>query len=294
MEKIGFIGLGNMGMPMAQNLISNGIKVKGFDVSEEVLKQASKNKIEVCSDTLQASKEIDVLITMLPNGGAVSSVFNSESLLENIDPSILIIECSTISPKTSKELSLKASSLNLEMIDAPVSGGVKGAEEAGLTFMVGGSVENVEKAKPILSKMGKNIFHAGDSGSGQVAKLCNNMLLAIHMCGTAETIAMGVNNGLDPAILSEIMKNSSGGNWSLEKYNPFPGVMKEAPASNNYSGGFLNSLMLKDLNLAEELANQSKSNTPMGKLARELYEELNNQGFEGLDFSSVQQNYLDK
>ena len=160
MEKIGFIGLGNMGMPMAQNLISNGIKVKGFDVSEEVLKQASENKIEVCSDTLQASKEIDVLITMLPNGEAVSSVFNSESLLENIDPSILIIECSTISPKTSKELSLKASSLNLEMIDAPVSGGVKGAEEAGLTFMVGGSVENVEIAKPILSKMGKNIFHA--------------------------------------------------------------------------------------------------------------------------------------
>jgi len=114
------------------------------------------------------------------------------------------------------------------------------------------------------------------------------------MCGTAETIAMGVNNGLDPVILSEIMKNSSGGNWSLEKYNPFPGVMKEAPASNNYSGGFLNSLMLKDLNLAEQLANQSNSNTPMGRLARELYEELNNQGFEGLDFSSVQQNYLDK
>ena len=165
MEKIGIIGLGNMGMPMAQNLISNGIKVKGFDVSEEILKQASENNIMVCSDSLQASKEIDVLITMLPNGEAVSSVFNSESLLENIDPSILIIECSTISPKTSKELSLKASSLDLEMIDAPVSGGVKGAEEAGLTFMVGGSVENVEKAKPILSMMGKNIFHAGDSGS---------------------------------------------------------------------------------------------------------------------------------
>ncbi len=293
MEKIGFIGLGNMGMPMAQNLISNGIKVKGFDVSEEVLKQASENNIMVCSDALQVSKEIDVLITMLPNGEAVSNVFNSESLLENIDPSILIIECSTISPKTSKELSLKASSLNLEMIDAPVSGGVKGAEEASLTFMVGGSVENVEKAKPILSKMGKNIFHAGDSGSGQVAKLCNNMLLAIHMCGTAETIAMGVNNGLDPAILSEIMKNSSGGNWSLEKYNPFPGVMKEVPSSNDYSGGFLNSLMLKDLNLAEELATQSESDTPMGKLAKALYEELNNQGLESLDFSSIQKNYLD-
>ena len=288
MEKIGFIGLGNMGMPMAQNLISNGIKVKGFDVSEEILKQASENKIEVCSDTLQASKEIDVLITMLPNGEAVSSVFNSESLLENIDPSILIIECSTISPKTSKELSLKASSLDLEMIDAPVSGGVKGAEEAGLTFMVGGSVENVEKAKPILSMMGKNIFHAGDSGSGQIAKLCNNMLLAIHMSGTAEAISMGVKSGLDPNVLSEIMSKSSGGNWSLDKYNPYPGVMIESPASKDYQGGFLNKLMIKDLNLAKELAQDSKTETPMGDSARKLYDELIEQGLEDLDFSSVQ------
>ena len=288
MEKIGFIGLGNMGMPMARNLISNGIKVKGFDVSEEVLKQASKNKIEVCSDTLQASKEIDVLITMLPNGEAVSSVFNSESLLENIDPSILIIECSTISPKTSKELSLKASSLNLEMIDAPVSGGVKGAEEAGLTFMVGGSVENVEKAKPILSKMGKNIFHAGDSGSGQVAKLCNNMLLAIHMSGTAEALSMGVQSGLDPSVLSKIMSKSSGGNWSLDKYNPYPGVMSESPASNDYQGGFLNKLMIKDLSLAKELADDAGTQTPMGNSARKLYQELIEQGLEDLDFSSVQ------
>ena len=288
MEKIGFIGLGNMGMPMAQNLISNGIKVKGFDVSEEILKQASENNIMVCSDSLQASKEIDVLITMLPNGEAVSSVFNSESLLENIDPSILIIECSTISPKTSKELSLKASSLDLEMIDAPVSGGVKGAEEAGLTFMVGGSVENVEKAKPILSMMGKYIFHAGDSGSGQIAKLCNNMLLAIHMSGTAEAISMGVKSGLDPSVLSEIMSKSSGGNWSLDKYNPYPGVMIESPASKDYQGGFLNKLMIKDLNLAKELAQDSKTETPMGDSARKLYDELIEQGLEDLDFSSVQ------
>ena len=288
MEKIGFIGLGNMGMPMAQNLISNGIKVKGFDVSEEILKQASENNIMVCSDSLQASKEIDVLITMLPNGEAVSSVFNSESLLENIDPSILIIECSTISPKTSKELSLKASSLDLEMIDAPVSGGVKGAEEAGLTFMVGGSVENIEKAKPILSMIGKNIVHAGDSGSGQIAKLCNNMLLAIHMSGTAEAISMGVKSGLDPSVLSEIMSKSSGGNWSLDKYNPYPGVMIESPASKDYQGGFLNKLMIKDLNLAKELAQDSKTETPMGDSARKLYDELIEQGLEDLDFSSVQ------
>ena len=288
MEKIGFIGLGNMGMPMAQNLISNGIKVKGFDVSEEVLKQALKNKIEVCSDALQVSQGINVLITMLPNGEAVSSVFNSESLLENIDPSVLIIECSTISPKTSKELSLKASSLNLEMIDAPVSGGVKGAEEASLTFMVGGSVKNVEKAKPILSKMGKNIFHAGGSGSGQIAKLCNNMLLAIHMSGTAEALSIGVKSGLDPSVLSEIMSKSSGGNWSLDKYNPYPGVMTDSPASKDYQGGFLNKLMIKDLNLAKELAQDSKTETPMGDSARKLYDELIEQGLEDLDFSSVQ------
>ena len=225
---------------------------------------------------------------MLPNGEAVSSVFNSESLLENIDPSILIIECSTISPKTSKELSLKASSLNLEMIDAPVSGGVKGAEEASLTFMVGGLVENVEKAKPILSKMGKNIFHAGGSGSGQIAKLCNNMLLAIHMSGTAEALSIGVKSGLDPSVLSEIMSKSSGGNWSLDKYNPYPGVMTESPASKDYQGGFLNKLMIKDLNLAKELAQDSKTETPMGDSARKLYDELIEQGLEDLDFSSVQ------
>ena len=148
------------------------------------------------------------------------------------------------------------------------------------------------KASSLFDIMGSNTFHAGDSGSGQIAKLCNNMLLAIHMCGTAETIAMGVKNGLDPEVLSEIMKKSSGGNWSLEKYNPFPGVMKDAPAGKNYSGGFLNLLMLKDLSLAQELASLSNSETPMGKLAKELYEELNNQGMGGLDFSSIQKRYI--
>ena len=140
--------------------------------------------------------------------------------------------------------------------------------------------------------MGDNTFYAGNSGSGQIAKLCNNMLLAIHMCGTAETLAMGVKNGLDPIILSEIMKNSSGSNWSLEKYNPFPDVMEGTPASNNYNGGFLNELMLKDLRLAEQLSDHSKSDTPMGKLARKLYEQLNEEGLGDLDFSSIQKNYL--
>ena len=178
------------------------------------------------------------------------------------------------------------------MLDAPVSGGVKGAELGNLTFIVGGSQADLEKGLSLFKIMGDKIFYAGESGSGQIAKLCNNMLLAVHMCGTAETLALGVNNGLDPVVLSEIMKNSSGGNWSLEKYNPYPGVMETAPASENYSGGFLNSLMLKDLKLASELALGSKSTTPMGKLAMQLYEEMMDEGFGTLDFSSIQKKYL--
>jgi 3-hydroxyisobutyrate dehydrogenase len=239
-------------------------------------------------------EDIDALITMLPNDAAVENIFLKENLLEEINDNIIIIESSTINPQVAKKVSAKASLKGISMLDAPVSGGVKGAELGTLTFIVGGDKADLQKAAPLLDIMGDKTFYAGQAGAGQIAKLCNNMLLAIHMCGTAETIAMGVNNGLDPAVLSEIMKNSSGGNWSLEKYNPYPGVMKGAPASNGYSGGFLNSLMLKDLNLAEELAAKSKSNTPMGRLAKELYEELNNQGLEGLDFSSIQKNYLDK
>ena len=230
---------------------------------------------------------------MLPNNVAVENIFLKENLLAEINKNVIIIESSTISPQVSKNVSKKAADMDIAMLDAPVSGGVKGAELGTLTFIVGGNDDHLKKATPLFEIMGDKTFYAGRSGSGQIAKLCNNMLLAIHMCGTAETIAMGVNSGLDPTILSEIMKNSSGGNWSLEKYNPFPGVMKEVPASNDYSGGFLNSLMLKDLNLAEELATQSESNTPLGKLAKEIYEELNSQGFENLDFSSVQNNYLD-
>ena len=294
MKKVGFIGLGNMGLPMANNILNAGIGVNAFDLSRDAMKKADELGMVTKSSALDVVENIDALITMLPNDTAVESIYLKEDLLEKISKNTIIIESSTINPEVSKKVSKKATEMNISILDAPVSGGVKGAELGSLTFIVGGNEADLEKATPLFKIMGDKTFFAGKAGSGQIAKLCNNMLLAIHMCGTAETIAMGVNNGLDPAILSEIMKSSSGGNWSLEKYNPFPGVMKEVPASNNYSGGFLNSLMLKDLNLAEELATQSKSNTPMGKLARELYKELNNQGFEGLDFSSIQQNYLDK
>ena len=292
MKKIGFIGLGNMGLPMANNISKAGIEVNAFDLSEKALIHAENLGMSIKQDSKGVLEDIDALITMLPNGSSVEKIFLEDNLLEVINKRTLIIESSTISPEISKKISTIAKNYGISMLDAPVSGGVKGAELGNLTFIVGGSQADLEKGLSLFEIMGDKIFYAGESGSGQIAKLCNNMLLAVHMCGTAETLALGVNNGLDPVVLSEIMKNSSGGNWSLEKYNPYPGVMETAPASENYSGGFLNSLMLKDLKLASELALGSKSTTPMGKLAMQLYEEMMDDGFGTLDFSSIQKKYL--
>ena len=292
MKKIGFIGLGNMGLPMANNILKAGIEVNAFDLSEKALKKAENLGMSIKQNSESVLEDIDALITMLPNGSSVEKIFLDDNLLEGINKQTLIIESSTISPEISKKVSKMAKKYGISMLDAPVSGGVKGAELGNLTFMVGGSESDLQKGSSLFKIMGDKIFYAGESGSGQIAKLCNNMLLAVHMCGTAETLALGVNNGLDPVVLSEIMKNSSGGNWSLEKYNPYPGVMKTAPASEDYSGGFLNTLMLKDLNLVSELALQSESSTPMGKLALQLYEEMKDQGFGTLDFSSIQKKYL--
>ena len=292
MKKIGFIGLGNMGLPMANNISKAGIEVNAFDLSEKALIQAENLGMSIKQDSKSVLEDIDALITMLPNGSSVEKIFLEDNLFEVINKRTLIIESSTISPEISKKISAIAKNHGISMLDAPVSGGVKGAELGNLTFIVGGSQVDLEKGLSLFEIMGDKIFYAGESGSGQIAKLCNNMLLAVHMCGTAETLALGVNNGLDPVVLSEIMKNSSGGNWSLEKYNPYPGVMETVPASDNYSGGFLNTLMLKDLKLASELALGSKSTTPMGKLAMQLYEEMKDDGFGTLDFSSIQKKYL--
>ena len=294
MTKIAFIGLGNMGGPMAKNLVSAGNQVVGFDLVEAAIVDAKKNGIDIVKNASSTTIGAEILISMLPASEHVESLYLKEGLLKDIDPSTLIIDCSTIAPETSRKVAKEADKLGLSMIDAPVSGGVAGAKAATLTFIVGGRKESLDKAKPVLEKMGKSIFHAGDSGSGQVAKICNNMLLAIHMCGTAESIALGVKNGLNPEILSEIMRKSSGGNWSLEVYNPYPGVMKEVPANRGYEGGFLNKLMFKDLGLAQEASESSNSKTPMGDLARELYQKMIESGFEDLDFSSIQKLYLEK
>ena len=294
MKKIGFIGLGNMGEPMATNLVKAGFDVIGFDLIEEAKKKAERNGIQIAKDAVSTSENVDVLISMLPASEHVESLYLGEDgLLSKLDKTVLIIDCSTIAPDSAIKVANQAKDLDLSMVDAPVSGGVVGAQESTLTFIVGGAENNVERARPLLEKMGSNIFHAGSNGAGQVAKVCNNMLLAIHMCGTAEAIALGVKNGLDASILSEIMRKSSGGNWSLEVYNPYPGVMATAPASRNYEGGFLNKLMAKDLGLAKEASESTNSETPMGDLARKLYQDLINQGYEDLDFSSIQKKYLD-
>jgi len=294
MKKIGFIGLGNMGEPMAANLVKAGFDVIGFDLIEEAKKKAEQNGIQIAKDAVSTLKNIDALISMLPASEHVESLYlGEEGLLSKLDKTVLIIDCSTIAPDSAIKVANQAKDLDLSMIDAPVSGGVVGAQESTLTFIVGGAKNNVERARPLLEKMGSNIFHAGSNGAGQVAKVCNNMLLAIHMCGTAEAIALGVKNGLDASVLSEIMRKSSGGNWSLEVYNPYPGVMSSAPASRNYEGGFLNKLMAKDLGLAKEASESTNSETPMGDLARKLYQDLINQGYEDLDFSSIQKKYLD-
>ena len=294
MKKIGFIGLGNMGEPMAANLVKAGFDVIGFDLIEEAKKKAERNGIHIAEDAVSASENVDALISMLPASEQVESLYLGEDgLLSKLDKAVLIIDCSTIAPDSAIKVANQAKDLDLSMVDAPVSGGVVGAQESTLTFIVGGAENNVERARPLLKKMGNNIFHAGKSGAGQVAKVCNNMLLAIHMCGTAEAIALGVKNGLDASVLSEIMRKSSGGNWSLEVYNPYPGVMATAPASRNYEGGFLNKLMAKDLGLAKEASESTNSETPMGDLARKLYQDLINQGYEDLDFSSIQKKYLE-
>ncbi|GAA5443169.1 3-hydroxyisobutyrate dehydrogenase [Microbulbifer sp. NBRC 101763] len=286
---VAFFGLGHMGAPMASNLVKAGFQVKGYDPVTELLDNAEKQGIEKCVSPHQAVVGVDFIVSMLPNDSAVESLYlDEEKLLEQITENTLVIDCSTISTKSSKRLLASAQDKKLHAIEAPVSGGVAGAAAGTLSFMCGGNHSDVERAREILQHMGANIFHAGPAGAGQTAKICNNMLLAIHMIGTAEALQLGVDNGLDPIVLSEIMSNSSGANWSLQKYNPYPGVMSDTPASKDYTGGFMVKLMCKDLGLAQQAANNSQSYTPLGSLARNLYGLHDLAGNHELDFSSIQ------
>lgn len=286
--QIAFIGLGNMGGPMAINLIKAGHSVKAFDLSQDALAKVKAEGGQAAASAQDAVQGAEAVISMLPASQHVEGLYlGSGNLLASIAKGTLVIDSSTIAAATSQKVAKAAEGLGLDFIDAPVSGGTGGAIAGTLTFMVGGSDAALERARPLLEKMGKNIFHAGTVGAGQTAKICNNMLLGILMIGTSEALALGVANGLDPKVLSEIMRRSSGGNWALEKYNPMPGVMETSPASKNYAGGFGTDLMLKDLGLAQENAAAVRAATPLGGLARSLYAAHSLAGHGALDFSSV-------
>ena len=289
--QIAFIGLGNMGGPMAINLVKAGHSVKAFDLSQDAVAKVVAEGGQAAASALDAVQGAEAIVTMLPASQHVEGLFlgqgGQSGLLASIAKGALIIDSSTIAAATSQKVAQAAQAAGIDFIDAPVSGGTGGAIAGTLTFMVGGSAEQLERARPLLEKMGANIFHAGSVGAGQTAKICNNMLLGILMVGTSEAIALGVANGLDPKVLSEIMRRSSGGNWALEKYNPFPGVMETAPASKGYAGGFGTDLMLKDLGLAQENAAAVKASTPLGGLARNLYAMHSIASNGALDFSSI-------
>ncbi|MBC3936268.1 3-hydroxyisobutyrate dehydrogenase [Undibacterium sp. CY7W] len=291
MSQIAFIGLGNMGAPMALNLLKAGHRLRVYDLSAAAMDKLASAGAQCASSAADAVLEAEVVISMLPASRHVEALYfgakNSPGILGLIADDALVLDCSTIAPQTAIQLASAAAERGLSLLDAPVSGGTAGAAAGTLTFMVGGLLNDLERARPILSAMGKNIFHAGSYGAGQTAKICNNMLLGILMAGTAEALALGVANGLDAHVLSDIMRQSSGRNWALELYNPCPGVMDNVPASRGYSGGFGVDLMLKDLGLAAESARTVQAAVPLGELARNLYALHSQQGAGALDFSSI-------
>ncbi|RUO44383.1 3-hydroxyisobutyrate dehydrogenase [Aliidiomarina taiwanensis] len=293
MTAIAFIGLGNMGGPMATNLVKAGHKVTVFDLSAEALAQLEQAGAQVAATAADAVAGADIVMSMLPADKHVLGLYfgyegdTDAGVAAHIKKGALVVDSSTISAETARDIAQRLKQQDIRFVDAPVSGGVAGAAAGTLTFICGGEAADIEEARPLLECMGKAVFTAGDHGAGQVAKICNNMLLAVLMSGTAEALKLGRDHGLDPKVLSEIMLQSSGRNWTLEVYNPCPDVMPGVPASNDYNGGFLVDLMLKDLGLALATAEQSGSATPMGKAAQDLYQAHSEQGFGSKDFSSI-------
>ncbi|OBR78507.1 3-hydroxyisobutyrate dehydrogenase [Xanthomonas arboricola] len=288
MSKIAFIGLGNMGGPMAANLSKAGHQLRVFDLVPAALDAAVAAGAHAASSAHDTLADAEIVISMLPASRHVEALYLGEAgILAQIPEGALVIDCSTIAPASARKLAAEAQARGLAVLDAPVSGGTAGAAAGSLTFIVGGAAQVLERARPVLQAMGKNIFHVGDNGAGQVAKLCNNMALGVIMAATGEALALGVAQGLDPAVLSQMMAVSTGRSWATEVCNPWPGVLPNAPASRGYSGGFGNDLMLKDLGLVTESAVQAGVSIPLGELARNLYAMNSQAGNGALDFSSV-------
>ena len=347
--KIGFIGLGHMGNPMARNLLKHGHTLKVFDVVPELVKKLTGLGAESATSPATCSQGVELVITMLPSSPHVRSVYTGKDtgILSGVPPGVLLIDSSTIDPHTARDVAIDARAHGNNMVDAPVSGGTGGAEagtltfmvggdasdfekakpilqcmgknivhcggagngqvakicnnmvdapvsggtggaEAGtLTFMVGGDAADFEKAKPILQCMGKNIVHCGGAGNGQVAKICNNMMLAIEMIATAEGMALAAKLGMDPKVFAGVANSSSGRCWSSDTYNPYPGVLATAPSSGGYTGGFGSDLMLKDLTLVTEAAKAAKQPVVLGAAAQQLYQMHSSMGNGALDFSSI-------
>ena len=286
--KIAFIGLGNMGAPMARNLIKAGHALNLFDLNQTVLKELAELGGSISGSPRDAATGAELVITMLPAAAHVRSVWLGEDgVLAGIGQGVPAVDCSTIDPQTIRDVAAAAAKQGVAVADAPVSGGTGGAQAGTLTFMVGASADLFATLQPVLAQMGRNIVRCGDVGTGQIAKICNNLLLGISMVGVSEAMALGDALGIDTQVLAGIINSSTGRCWSSDTYNPWPGVIETAPSSRGYTGGFGADLMLKDLGLAQENAMAVKAATPLGGMARNLYAAHSLAGHGGLDFSSI-------
>ena len=290
MKQAAFFGMGNMGLPMAQNL-ARSFAVQVFDPVESARKRAAAAGLSAGPpEAFDPRGKWDAVFTMLPDARNVEELLlgeNGGGILHRAEGEILFADCSTTGAAAARKIAAAATARGLDFLDAPVSGGIAGAAAGKLSFLVGGAEPALERARPYLEKMGAAIFHAGAAGAGQAAKMCNNMLLSVLMIGTCEALALGEANGLEPAVLSEIMRKSSGGNWALEVYNPWPGVMENSAASRDYQGGFLSDLMLKDSDLAMTSARETGTAAPLGALANQIYRLHRRDGWGRRDFSGV-------
>ena len=285
MKNIGFIGLGNMGARMSTLLLDANYEVIGYDINEKFVNQLLPKGLKKASSLNDLSKEIDIIITMLPNGEIVEKVL--DNIIDNLRPETLIVDCSTIDVDKAKELHKKCKDKDLLFLDAPVSGGVGGAENGTLTFMVGGKENAYKKMLPLFEVLGKKSLLCGSSGSGQATKACNNMLLATTMIGVGEAFNLGKNLGLDPQKLFEILSTSTGSCWAINNYCPIKGVGPESPADNNFQPGFSANLMLKDLTIALKAIDTTNTSAPFGKIAQENFRDMVKDNKGELDFSAI-------
>jgi 3-hydroxyisobutyrate dehydrogenase len=286
MAKIAFIGLGNMGGPMAANLVKAQHQVMAFDLSAAAVDAAVDKGAKKVGSAAEAVKGADIVVTMLPAGKHVREVYEKD-VLPNVAKGTLLIDCSTIDVDSARHVGALAAKAGLEMLDAPVSGGVGGATAGTLTFMVGGSETAFAKARPVLEKMGKNIVHAGASGNGQAAKICNNMILGVSMIAVSEGFMLAKRLGLDAQKLFDVASTSSGQCWALTNYCPVPGPVPTSPANRDYQAGFTAAMMLKDLMLAQQAANAAGASTPLGAEAAQLFNLFVNSGNGAKDFSGI-------